>query len=48
MRTPVFMSTVRALDGYARGAGIGIVLVAVLALAMPLLLKLQRRYLSNE
>ena len=48
MRTPVFMSTVRALDGYAMGAVIGIVLVAVLALAMPLLLKLQRRYLSNE
>ncbi|MBQ5673218.1 MAG: hypothetical protein IIV46_03300, partial [Phascolarctobacterium sp.] len=46
MRTPVFMSTVRALDGYAMGAVIGIVLVAVLALAMPLLLKLQRRYLS--
>ena len=48
MRTPVFMSTVRALDGYAMGAVIGIVLVAVLAMAMPLLLKLQRRYLSNE
>ena len=48
MRTPVFMSIVRALDGYAMGAVIGIVLVAVLALAMPLLLKLQRRYLSNE
>ena len=48
MRTPVFMSTVRALDGYAMGAVIGIVLVVVLALAMPLLLKLQRRYLSNE
>ena len=48
MRTPVFMSTVRALDGYAMGAVIGIVLVAVLALVMPLLLKLQRRYLSNE
>ena len=48
MRTPVFMSTVRALDGYAMGAVIGIVLVAVLAIAMPLLLKLQRRYLSNE
>ena len=48
MRTPVFMSTVRALDGYAMGVVIGIVLVVVLALAMPLLLKLQRRYLSNE
>ena len=48
MRTPVFMSTIRALDGYAMGAVIGIVLVAVVALAMPLLLKLQRRYLSNE
>lgn len=48
MRTPVFMSTIRALDGYAMGAVIGIILVAVVALAMPLLLKLQRRYLSNE
>ena len=48
MRTPVFMSTIRALDGYAMGAVIGIILVAVVALAMLLLLKLQRRYLSNE
>ena len=48
MRTPVFMSTIRAFDGYAMGAVIGIILVAVVAVAMPLLLKLQRRYLSNE
>ena len=48
MRTPVFMSTIRAFDGYAMGAVIGIILVTVVALAMPLLLKLQRRYLSNE
>lgn len=48
MRTPVFMSTVRALDGYAMGAVIGIVLVTMLALVMPQLLKLKRRYLSNE
>jgi len=47
MRTPVFMSTIRAIDGYAMGAVIGIILVAVLALAMPQLLKLKRRYLEQ-
>ena len=47
MRTPVFMSTVRALDGYAMGAVIGIILVTMVAVAMPLLLKLKRRYLEQ-
>ncbi|MBQ9763411.1 MAG: hypothetical protein IJV92_03540 [Phascolarctobacterium sp.] len=47
MRTPVFMSTVRAIDGYAMGAVIGIVLVAVVAMIMPVLLKLKRRYLEQ-
>lgn len=47
MRTPVFMSTVRALDGYAMGAVIGILLVTMVAVAMPLLLKLKRRYLEQ-
>ena len=48
MRTPVFMSTVRAIDGYVMGAVIGIILVAFVAMVMPTLLKLKRRYLSNE
>ncbi len=47
MRTPVFMSTVRAIDGYAMGAVIGIVVVAVLALAMPCLKNFQRRYFEQ-
>lgn len=47
MRTPVFMSTVRAVDGYVMGAVIGIVLVAALALVMPYLLKIKRRYLHE-
>ena len=47
MRTPVFMSTIRAIDGYAMGAVIGIILVAALALVMPQLLKLKRRYLEQ-
>jgi hypothetical protein len=48
MRTPVFMSTIRAIDGYVMGAVIGIILVAIVAMIMPTLLKLKRRYLSNE
>ena len=47
MRTPVFMSTVRAIDGYAMGAVIGIILVTVVAIMMPQLLKLKRRYLEQ-
>ncbi len=47
MRTPVFMSTVRAIDGYAMGAVIGIILVTVVAIAMPLFMKLKRRYLEQ-
>ena len=47
MRTPVFMSTVRAIDGYAMGAVIGIMMVAVIAIAMPLFMKLKRRYLEQ-
>ena len=47
MRTPVFMSTVRAIDGYAMGAVIGIMLVAVVAIAMPQFMKLKRRYLEQ-
>ena len=47
MRTPVFMSTVRAIDGYAMGAVIGIMLVTVVAIAMPQFMKLKRRYLEQ-
>ena len=47
MRTPVFMSTVRAIDGYAMGAVIGIMLVAVVAIVMPQFMKLKRRYLEQ-
>ena len=47
MRTPVFMSTVRAIDGYVMGAVIGIILVTVVAIAMPQFMKLKRRYLKQ-
>ena len=47
MRTPVFMSTVRAIDGYVMGAVIGIMLVTVVAIAMPQFMKLKRRYLEQ-
>ena len=47
MRTPVFMSTVRAIDGYAMGAVIGIMLVTVVAIAMPQFMKLKGRYLEQ-
>lgn len=47
MRTPVFMSTVRAIDGYVMGAVIGIMLVTLVAIAMPLFMKLKRRYLEQ-
>lgn len=46
MRTPVVMSFVRALDGYAVGIIFGIVGVVVLAAILPLVKKFQRRYLN--
>lgn len=46
MRTPVFMSIMRAVDGYVTGALVGIVCVAVLAAAYPYVIKLKRRYLE--
>lgn len=46
MRTPVFMSIMRAVDGYLTGALVGIACVAVLALAYPYLIELKRRYLE--
>lgn len=47
MRTPVFMSFMRAVDGYVSGALLGIAVVVVLALAYPYLIKLKRRYLEQ-
>lgn len=47
MRTPVVMSLVRAIDGYAVGAVFGIIAVLVLGLALPLLCKFKRRYLEQ-
>lgn len=46
MRTPVVMSFVRALDGYAVGVIFGVVGVLIVAAALPYLLKLKRRYLE--
>lgn len=46
MRTPVVMSFVRALDGYAVGVVFGIVGVVALATVLPLVKKFQRRYLN--
>lgn len=46
MRTPVFMSFVRALDGYVVGIVFGIVGVAIFAALIPLVKKFQRRYLN--
>lgn len=46
MRTPVVMSFVRALDGYAVGVIFGVVGVLIVAAALPYLLKLRRRYLE--
>lgn len=47
MRTPVFMSLMRAFDGYAAGAVLGIIAVTVIALGLPYLLKFKRRYLEQ-
>lgn len=47
MRTPVVMSFVRALDGYAVGVVFGAVGVLVLAAVIPLIVRLKRRYLEQ-
>ncbi len=47
MRTPVFMSLIRAFDGYAVGVVLGTIGVICVALALPLYRKI-RRDLSNE
>lgn len=46
MRTPVFMSFIRALDGYAVGVLFGAAGVVVIAALLPLVMKLKRRYLG--
>lgn len=47
MRTPVVMSFVRALDGYAVGVVFGVVGVLVIGALLPFVLKLRRRYLEQ-
>lgn len=47
MRTPVFMSLMRAFDGYVAGAVLGIIAVSAVALVLPYLLKIKRRYLEQ-
>ena len=47
MRTPVVMSFVRALDGYAAGVVFGVVGVLVIGALLPFVLKLRRRYLEQ-
>jgi len=48
MRTPVLMSYIRALDGYALGAALGVVAVVLLATLLPYMQEWKRRYLTNE
>ena len=47
MRTPVVMSFVRALDGYAVGVVFGVAGVLVIGALLPFVLKLRRRYLEQ-
>lgn len=47
MRTPVVMSFVRALDGYAVGIIFGVVGVVVLAILLPVVQEFKRRYLNQ-
>lgn len=47
MRTPVLMSFVRALDGYAVGVVFGVAGVLVIGALLPFILKLRRRYLEQ-
>ena len=47
MRTPVVMSFVRALDGYAAGVVFGVAGVLVIGALLPFVLKLRRRYLEQ-
>ena len=47
MRTPVVMSFVRALDGYAVGIVFGTLGVLAMAAIIPLIVRLKRRYLEQ-
>ena len=47
MRTPVIMSFIRALDGYASGAALGIIAVVAVWLLIPLFESVKRRYLEQ-
>ncbi|MCQ2373585.1 MAG: DUF5693 family protein [Phascolarctobacterium sp.] len=47
MRTPVIMSFVRALDGYAVGVVFGIVGVLFFAATLPFVMEFKRRYLNQ-
>lgn len=46
MRTPVWMSVMRAVDGYVAGAALGIIAVALVYLLLPYWERLRRRYLE--
>lgn len=46
MRTPVFMSLMRAFDGYVAGALVGIIGVVLVAFLLPYLVKIKRSYLE--
>ena len=48
MRTPVIMSYIRAVDGYALGAVLGIIAVIAVSILLPYVQKLQRRFLEHE
>ena len=48
MRTPVIMSYIRAVDGYALGAFLGIIAVIAVSILLPYVQKWQRRFLEHE
>ncbi len=48
MRTPVMMSLMRALDGYAVGVILGAIAVIIIAVVLNLALNYKRRYLGND
>lgn len=47
MRTPVYMSFMRAIDGYAVGILFGVAGVLVIGSLLPLIMKFKRRYLEQ-
>ena len=48
LRTPVIMSYIRAVDGYALGAVLGIIAVIAVSILLPYVQKWQRRFLEHE